>query len=297
MRDSDLVVVFDLLHAGFEIWSSPAFFLIFIGVGLIMIRYPRRMMELTNWTKHPKLYKFFSWVSLGFAIFMTVLFFTLTYRSYTSLRDAYIDGNFEVVEGPVENFQPIRSSGRLRGSFTVAGQGFSYSDNSVTPGFKNTYSHLGPISAGVYVRIFHINGQIVRLEMERSAAEAATIGSAVPNGSSNEKIRNIPEGRSRTLYLPYTPVLILLIFVSSAVWRWRGRIHIARDPSLREGYNRMTLGFAFWASFPLLVGAILSLAQELRAFETVSDSWNWSFWLDFPQFVSMLVIAKWVYWT
>ncbi len=59
----------------------------------------------------------------------------------------------------------------------------------------------------------------------------------------------------------------------------------------------MTLGFAFWASFPLLVGAILSLAQELRVFETVSDSRNWSFWLDFPQFVSMLVIAKWVYWT
>ncbi len=298
MSDSDLVVVFDLLDAGFKDWSFSAFGLIFVAVGFLMVRYPRPIMQLFNQTSRPRFYKYFSRFWLGFAILWTALSFAATYGSYLSLRGAYIDGNFEVVEGPVEDFQPMPSSGHSRESFTVAGQGFSYSDYNVTPGFNNSRSLGGPIDAEVYVRISHVNGQIVRLEVERSAAEAATDRSARLNRSSDEKIWNPPEGSlgalmSRNFWIP----IILTILATAAVWRWRGKKHIARDPSLRKGYNRMTLGFVLWVSFPVFVVAIASMFGELSVFDIMRVSANWSFWSILNNFVWGFVIAKWLYWT
>ena len=47
------------------------------------------------------------------------------------------------------------------------GQYFSYSDYDLTKGFNQTQSHAGPLKEGVQVRITHVDGSIVKLEIAR----------------------------------------------------------------------------------------------------------------------------------
>ncbi len=54
----------------------------------------------------------------------------------SSLREYDENGRFEVVEGLVENFDPMPSSGHKMESFSVNGVRFEYSDFVVTPGIQ-----------------------------------------------------------------------------------------------------------------------------------------------------------------
>jgi hypothetical protein len=298
MSESDLVVVFDLLDAGFKDWWFSASGLIFLGVGLILVCFPRIMMQLSNETARPRWFKFFSWLFLGFAIFWTTLSFITTYGHYLSLRDAYTAGNFEVVEGPVENYEPKPASSPNRESFTVAGQRFEYSDHTVTPGFNTTREYGGPIDAGVYVRISHVDAAIVRLEAERSAVEAAEERPARSKWPRMDKSPDFPKGSPAALMLRYSWVMIVLVILANAViWRWRGRRHIARDPSLRQGYNRMVMGFVFWTGLPVLVGVLGSMFGDVDLLRPVPDFSNWSLLSVLYNLAWGAVIAKWVYWT
>lgn len=56
-------------------------------------------------------------------------------------------------------------SGHARETFVVNGQYFSYSDYDLTQGFNQTQSHGGPIKEGLQVRITHVDGSIVKLEI------------------------------------------------------------------------------------------------------------------------------------
>jgi hypothetical protein len=77
------------------------------------------------------------------------------------LKEAYNNGNYEIVEGIVTNFDPMPYGGHKQETFDVNGIGFSYSDydNDRRRTFKNTRSHGGPIYAGAYVKIFYIHDE------------------------------------------------------------------------------------------------------------------------------------------
>lgn len=56
--------------------------------------------------------------------------------------------------------------GHATESFVVQGIQFKYSDYIITAGFNHTSSHGGPIREGLLVRIWHRNGEILRLDIK-----------------------------------------------------------------------------------------------------------------------------------
>ena len=78
------------------------------------------------------------------------------------------DGRFEVAEGEVRDFQTPPPGKRTPEAFTVAGARFSYSDADLSQGgFNSESSDRGPIREGVYVRISHHDGRILKLEIRK----------------------------------------------------------------------------------------------------------------------------------
>jgi len=158
-------VVFDLSQKGFQ-WWFPAFGLIFVAVGGVIIWLGRR----NRW---PRSRKFVGYFMIGFACLWSGLAFATIFAEYSSLRSAYRKGQFSVVEGLISNFRPMPYEGHQEECFSVQSQTFCYSDYVVTGGFNNATSHGGPIHLGLAVRVSYIGGAIVRLEVRGDALPSA----------------------------------------------------------------------------------------------------------------------------
>lgn len=156
--------VFDVTQGGFRQWSFSAFGLIFIVVGLAaptlirhgVIRKPSPWME-----------KWFPRLFLGFALFWTLTSFISTYSDYRGAIDAMHTNRAKVVEGIVTKFKPMAYTGHGMESFVVHGVRFQYSDYVITAGFNNTSSHGGPVREGLPVRIWYLDGEILRLDIAK----------------------------------------------------------------------------------------------------------------------------------
>jgi hypothetical protein len=114
-----------------------------------------------------------------FVMFLSMLCFWTATRSeiivYLKMKRALREGNYQVAEGRVEHFVPMPYQGHAAETFDVRGVRFSYSTYDVTPCFKYTASHGGPIREGLEVRISYkatddIRGDncILKLETEES---------------------------------------------------------------------------------------------------------------------------------
>ena len=84
--------------------------------------------------------------------------------AFESLRTAHRDGSAEIVEGVVEQYV-LRSEGHPKETFVVGNRYFAYSDYDSTAGFHQTRASGGPITEGLRVRITHVDGTIVKLEV------------------------------------------------------------------------------------------------------------------------------------
>ena len=161
-------VVFDIKYEGF--WSL-AFILpgvLFILISVIGIKNKDKLISRNFHVLGKPATKKSLNVSLGFvlmfSVFWTVLVgYGLATKLY-SLLSRYEQGKYDVVEGLVQNFEPMPYAGHKSESFTVKGVKFSYSNYSVTSGFNNATSHGGPISEGLQVRISYIRNTILKLE-------------------------------------------------------------------------------------------------------------------------------------
>jgi len=157
-------VVFDLAEIGYRQWWFPAFGLLFVVVGGILVKFRATVQK---WRMPTLLAKSFPFIVLGFSILWTLASFALTFGEYYSLKRALQEGRYRVVEGPVTEFQPMPYSGHARESFVVGGNKFSYSDFEMTSAFNNTQSHGGPIKEGLYIRVTSVGDAIVKLEIRR----------------------------------------------------------------------------------------------------------------------------------
>jgi hypothetical protein len=108
-----------------------------------------------------------NWLGLAFAIcwLSTVSFFL--YRSAAHARELAASGRCRTVEGQVANFHPMPYGGHARERFDVDGVPFSYSDFEITGAFNTSAAHGGPIRDGLPVRICHLDGLILRLDVTR----------------------------------------------------------------------------------------------------------------------------------
>jgi hypothetical protein len=91
-----------------------------------------------------------------------------------SLVNAYHAGESEVVEGYVEVLRRQPEGGHAPAELVrVGSHSFKIDYFSSTPAYHRTIAYGGVLRDGVYVRIYHIGGKIVRVDMspDRSSPE------------------------------------------------------------------------------------------------------------------------------
>ena len=76
---------------------------------------------------------------------------------YNTCVKAYRSGNYEIVEGYVENFVPMPKEGHARESFDVGGVHFEYSENSFPCAYSRTEPYGGVIRNGRHLKIGYVN--------------------------------------------------------------------------------------------------------------------------------------------
>jgi len=154
-------VVFDVSTEGYRGWAFVLGLLFFLTVGVGWILWSRQFPDPRHrWFQRSRPYVFTAFtlcVMSGLNINM--------YREYRLLTGRLQAGNYQVVEGEVEEFDPMPWEGHKDESFVVAGHRYSYSDYDGSAGFNRTSSHGGPIRQGLRVRIADIDGVIARLEI------------------------------------------------------------------------------------------------------------------------------------
>jgi hypothetical protein len=158
-------VAFDIASAGYKSWTFPAFGLIFIAAGAVLVVARKHLPG--SWGKRPLASSVFAFSFLGFAVFWTLTSFIGTYRDYSFASGAIESGHASVAEGVVTDFVPMPVTGHATESFCVTGKCFRYSNYEITAGFNNTTSHGGPIREGLPVRVTYIGNVILKLEIPR----------------------------------------------------------------------------------------------------------------------------------
>ena len=161
-------VVFEIAKSGLGELTFVFPGLLFIIIGMFLIMFRNRLAK-----NRPKWFaNAFSFFFLGFAVLWTIRAGISINSEQSGLRKSYEQGDFKVVEGIVENFDPMPQSGHKMESFTIKGVRFEYSDFVVTPGFNNATSLGGPIKEGLPVRISYIGNTILKLEVAASANQS-----------------------------------------------------------------------------------------------------------------------------
>ena len=167
-------------------------------------------------------------------------------------------GHYALVEGVVTDFHPMPYEGHEDECFSVATQRFCYSDYIVTPGFRNTASHGGPIRAGLRVRIAYSFDTILRLEVARDQMLSPTQLTAAAQTAERQwqvRTENDPIQQRLTIAFLFTMMCLTL-------WwnlQWRRAIRFWVQPP-----NRPITQYAFRIFFGLnFVGSVLELIRQL----------------------------------
>lgn len=75
---------------------------------------------------------------------------------YNTCVKAYRSGDYEIVEGYVENYVPMPKGGHALESFNVGDVYFEYSENSAVCGYSQTEPYGGVIRNGQYLKIGYV---------------------------------------------------------------------------------------------------------------------------------------------
>ncbi len=188
------IVEFDFMEEGFRHWWFALVFLLVFGlVGLVVIRYRMQIASvrplsslvetLSGQQLTPKIVKFFGQMLLGAAVISCVIAFLFTYRQYSTLAQAYEDQSYSELEGVITDFVPAKLcvSGRaitfVNGvrqvdgptveRFSLNGAEFAYSNYYFEGGFDKIVPCGGPLQEGMGVRLWHVEGIIIRLEIRQ----------------------------------------------------------------------------------------------------------------------------------
>jgi len=147
-----VVLHYDFWISGLKVFYGTGIGLMVLAIGLVVLKFitpgPKRTFMLF-WT--------------GFACIWTIFVTVMSTYQYGQAVWVTLHEECELVEGIVEQFDPMPAVGHKHESFLVKGQSFEYSDFQATVGFNNAKSLGGPIDEGKYVRIRHYHGTILTL--------------------------------------------------------------------------------------------------------------------------------------
>ena len=114
-----------------------------------------------------------SLVGAGFAIVWSLLWLYLhnfphVVGHINSLVRAYRERQYHVVEGLVRVLHQQPATGHSKGDLiAVDGEQFEVNYFYFTPAYRKTLAHGGVLGAGVYARIYHYNGEILRIDIRK----------------------------------------------------------------------------------------------------------------------------------
>lgn len=104
-----------------------------------------------------ELLKVISMFGFCFVLLFNIIDLFSSLDMYKKVAGGYESGNYEIVEGYVENFVPMHYDGHGEESFEINGVEFSYSDFSKQSGYNNTKSHGGVIEGnGQHLKIGYV---------------------------------------------------------------------------------------------------------------------------------------------
>ncbi|WP_430913638.1 hypothetical protein [Methylobacterium sp. sgz302541] len=139
-----------------------------VGIGLTLLgaclAFRPEWLERLGFPK-PLPHRAFGMSFCLFAAFHTLVTQTAIWRSGADAGAAVTSNRCRTVEGRVAHFHPMPYAGHDKERFEVNGVPFAYSDYLISGGFNTSASHGGPIREGLPVRICHLDGLIVRLEI------------------------------------------------------------------------------------------------------------------------------------
>jgi hypothetical protein len=149
-------------------------------------------------------------IGLGIVVFAGIgAAFSHSWFEYKILLEARSAGTFQTVEGTIDNFQEEYDEDTERESFAVAGVQFSYDARNLTAAFHQTAFDGGPIRPGARVRIGHVDGRIVKLEMARAD---------IPDDTARKTYAGTPprvpptDAEIRFFNLPATAAMFVFLF-------------------------------------------------------------------------------------
>ena len=151
---------------GHVLYEAPAtfqidsVFIIPVSITVVSILFPIIFKRLPR-NKDKKYNYLFIWIfcifCFAFAATLTLTAFLGQFDLYNRTVGAYKQGNYEIVEGYVENFTPVYRPGHNFESFDINGVSFSYSEHNIQPGYSNTISHGGVITGnGQHLKIGYV---------------------------------------------------------------------------------------------------------------------------------------------
>ena len=119
--------------------------------------YEEKYAEEQNSKFDPNFVKQFCHMGMIFVATLFAIALIAQLSMYHKTVGAYKRGDYQIVEGYVENFDPMPYDGHKHESFEIDGVLFSYSDYDVQPGYNNTRSHGGIIKGnGQHLKVGYV---------------------------------------------------------------------------------------------------------------------------------------------
>jgi hypothetical protein len=141
-------------------WWAPVAVLGGVLLGFVLLKMQRRPAV-----------RAFAWFIMILSVTWALAASWFVSSDWWVLRGVYQRGDYRVVEGIIEDFRAMPSTGKGRETFRVDAVDFSVSDFDMTSGFHTTTYRLGPLREGLPVRIAYYPSKgrnvILRLEVMR----------------------------------------------------------------------------------------------------------------------------------
>ena len=162
----DLTTAFEITRGSNGIWSELwwrlAIGIVALLIGVVGLR--RRWRQRGSW---------FTWLppllvtAWSFA-WIVMHDFPGGFRHVSALTDAYQKGQYDVVEGDVVVLHRQPVSGHTKGDvIRVGGTTFEIDHFLATPAYHDTIAHGGVLKDGVRARIYHRDGAILRVDVQK----------------------------------------------------------------------------------------------------------------------------------
>ncbi|GGI82568.1 hypothetical protein [Shewanella gelidii] len=149
--------VFELIPYTFIDYALMPILLMYLFLVLLGIIFKKKLVGMAKKVRESFL---FSYTLVGMAVLFLVLECSY-YSDHHELLADYKNGRFQVIEGRVTDFQ----TDTHKESFFVAGAFFEYEQFLIAPFFHTVSAEGGPIKEGLKVRLSHVEGKIVKLEI------------------------------------------------------------------------------------------------------------------------------------